>query len=380
MEQLAHLVAAIATVGAVFLTGCQPPEEEFTLDPARVYLDAKTVLLQSAGDRDAAMRSHAIEGLAATVGTEAGATYLQALDDENPAVQFAAALAVADTRYAPALGKLREMAKHGRGAGDKRVYCAVILALHCLGDDSQASDLGKLLFHREREVRMDAALAMGRMGEPSATGPLKTLLGNEQDEGVRIQLTESLAMLGDTRSAEVIEAYTKGYFLDLRLAAIPALARVGTGRARLALKELIRKHHPARVRVSAAGELARMGQSNQAMYDLCMASVRDPQKVLIEAAAQSKRAADRDAASLRRLAILSLGWMKRDSAGTILHPRLKDRGDVRVAAALSLMRLFEGYRSRPPVPKTSTTRPTTKPATTKPAPPRPKLKTAGAKD
>ena len=353
MERLTHsMAAAMAMVGAVFLVGCRMPEEEFTLAPAKAYLDAKTTLLQSVEDRDPITRSHAIEALAATIGTEAGATYVQGLDDENPAVQFAAALAVAETRHAPALEKLRKLAGHGQGDGDKRVYCAVILALHRLGDDRHAMDLGKLLFHREREVRMDAALAMGRMGEPSAVGPLKTLLSNEQDEGVRIQLTESLAM-----------------------------ARVGTARARLALRQLIHERQPARVRVSAAGELARLGQTDEALYDLCVQSVRNPERVLAEAATQSKRAADKDATSLRRLAMLSLGWMKRDSAGAILHPRLQHRdGDVRVAAALSLLRLFEGYRPRTPAVKAPTTRPTAKASTTKPAPPKPKLQTAGGKD
>jgi len=350
------------------------------IDPAKAYIDAKAVLLQSADDRDPATRSHAMEALAQAIGAEAGAAFAQGLHDESPAVRFAAALAIGDVAHKPALPVLREMARENTGERDKRVYCAIIYALYRLGNDQHAGELGRLLFDEEREVRMDAALVMGKMGEPSATGPLKTLLANEQDDGVRIQVTESLAVLGDSRSAEVIEAYTKGYFLDLRLAAIPAMAKAGGPRALRALKELTHKRHPARVRVSAAGELARLGVFDRAACALCLASVRDPQKVLEEAGGRSQRAADRDAASLKRLAILSLGWMNRQDVVNRLHPLLKDPdGGARVAAALSLLRLLKAYRPVAAPPPAPASRPTPRAPETRPVK-RPKLRSAKGKD
>jgi len=380
LERFRRCGLFMAIVGAALSAGCKPPPEELAIDPTKGYIDAKVVLLQSAEDKDGAVCSHALEALAGTLGAEAGATFLQALESENPAVRFAAALAIGDVKYKPALQALQKMAQP-KGERDKRAFCAVVFALYKLGNDQHANELGTLLFDKDREVRMNAAMAMGRMGEPSAIGPLKTILANEQDDGVRIQVTESLAMLGDTRSAEVIEAYTKGYFLDLRLAAIPALGRVGSSRAPRVLKQLIRPRNPARVRVSAAGELARLGHPDSEAYALCAASVKDPEKVLREASKKSKMAADRDAASLKRLAILSLGLMNRDVAVNLLHPLLKSRdGGVRVAAAFSVLRLLEAYRPIAPEPKAPATRPAAKSGKPEPAVKKPKLHTAGGKD
>lgn len=391
------VAAWAAAVGSLGLVGCTWPTEAVSVDPVRAWLDAKTMLLQAAEDRDATTQVNAIEALAGTMGQEGGAVFVQALSHENPAVRFAAALAIGDVRYRPALATLQKLAEEKTGEPDRRTYCAVIYALCRLGDDSRAGDLGRLLFDREREVRMNAALAMGKLGEPSAIGPLNALLSTEQDEGVKIQLVESLALLGDSRSAEIIEAYTKGYFLDLRLVAIPALARAGSPRAAQVLTDLLEERHPTRVRVAAAGELARLGQPSQAGCELCIAAIRDPQRVLADAAKRSPRAADSDAASLRRLAAIALGWMApyhREAAGE-LYPLLRSRdGGVRVASAMSLLRLLKAYT--PPGPARMTKVAATQPAAgaaarapagapasaaaSRPARKLPALHTAGARD
>ncbi len=366
-----------------------------TIAPSKARLDARATLLQAADSPDPLTRTHAIEALAKTLGDRAGAVYLQALDDSSPIVRFAAAMAVGDTRYADALGKLQAMARRQtEGAEpDKRVFTAVVYALYALGDDSHAAELGPLLFDDESEVRMNAAMAMGRMGEPSAIGPLKTLTSNEQDEGVKLQVTESLARLGDSRAIQVIEAYTKGYFLDLRLAAIPALARTGTSRARRVLASLTADRNPARVRVLAAGELARLGTIKPEMRAFCRRCLREPRAVLTEDSERTRRAADDDAESLKRLAALALGKMDDLSALDLLHPMLRSKdGGHRVAAALSILRLTEGYRMgegiepRPAPAPAPEPAPATQPGDanlkmTAPAPAeKPEMHTAGGKD
>lgn len=371
-------------------SGCAPEPEALTVDPAKAYIDARTVLLQAADDQEATTRSHAVEALAASLGADAGAVFAQCLADDNPMVRFAAALAIGDVKYKPALETLEKMARHkkdepARAEPDKRVFCAVIYALYRLGNDDHAGELGKLLFDKEREVRMDAALVMGKMGEPSAIGPLNTLVSNEQDDGVKIQATESLALLGDSRSTEVIEAYTKGYFLDLRLVAIPAMAKVGGRRAPRALKDLVHPRQPVRVRVAAAGGLAQLGQVDPTGYQLALRSLREPKVVLSEASKKSSRVADTDAGSLRCLAALSLGWMKQEQAVNDLHPLLRHKdGPVRVSAALSILRLLRRYRPAAGAAKRPASQPATQPAAKAPKPkPRqkmPKLHSAGAKD
>ena len=370
-------------VGSSGLAGCLPREEQkLQVDPAKGYIDAKTVLLQAADDPEPVTRSHAIEALAGTLGGDAGAVFLEGLGDKNPLVRFTSAFAIGDVQHKAALPRLLKMAREKTAEPDKRVFCAVVSALARLGNDEHAGELGKLLFDPEREVRMDAAMAMGKMGEPSAVGPLKGLLANEQDPAVKIQLVESLALLGDSRSAEVIEAYTKGYFLDLRLAAIPALANAGTARAPRVLKQLLHEHHPARVRVSAAGQLARLGHVEQVGYDLCAAALADPEKVLRQASKRSRRAADSDAHSLKCLAAISLGWMNRQEVVDQLHPMLRSRdGAERVVAALSILRILKQHKPRRPPAEPPATQPVTTKPTSRPVPrTSPKLQTIGGKD
>ena len=377
------MVLPLALLGVMVLAGCDlfVQKQALTVDPAKAYIDAQAVLLQAAEDEDPATRSHAIEALARTAGKDAGAVYLQGLDDEAPVVRYAAAMAIGDVQHAPALPKLQRMAQMNVGERDKRVFCAVIYALYRLGNDEHAGALGPLLFDEEKEVRMSAAMAMGKMGVPSAVGPLQSALATEREDRAKLQFTESIALLGDARSAGVLEGYTKGYFLDLRLAAIPALGQFGGARATRALSDLCDERHPARVRVSAAGQLARLGTVSDAGYRLCIDAIEDADGVLAEAAERSPRAADKDASSLKRLAAISLGWMGREPAANVLHPLLRSAdGGQRVGAALSLVRLLKAHRPLQPQPEMGE-QPV--PPAPRPAPPKkelPKLRSAGGKD
>lgn len=381
-------VTVLACVVLPLAGGCAGDSQPVQVDIRKAYIDGRSTLLQMVEAQDPCVRSNAIEALAQTVGAEAGDVYLQALKDKDPIVRFAAAVAVGDTRYAPAKDILTGM---GKTEPDKRVFAGVIYALYRLGDQQYAGEVGKLLFDREKEVRAVAAMVMGKMGEPSAVGPLRSLLGDEQEPMVQLQLTESLSLLGDSRSTMLLEAYTKTTFLDDRLVAIPALARTRTQRAVAVLRELNRKEQPLRVRVSAVGGLAMLGCYTQDDFELVSLAARNPCEALIKAC---EKAPDTTAVySLQRLAALSLGHMKCQGVVEVLHPLLcSEDGAVRVAAAMSLLRLLP--KAQAPAPATpACPAPATCPtAATGPAPsagasagaaseaPKPRLYTAGAKD
>jgi hypothetical protein len=192
---------------------------------------------------------------------------------------------------------------------------------------------------------------MGKMQEPSAIGPLKTRLNDEQDPLVKLQIIESLALLGDAVSSLSLEAYTKKtLFMDERLVAIPAMARVRSNTAGPVLVELLQSRRQApRVRVAAAGALGMLGQSNPTGYALCRAAVNDPRRVLDEAY-EGRPGSDLEVSSLQRLAAISLGWMGEQAAVADLHRLLNNPdGAIRAAAAMSILRLLPGYlRPLPP--------------------------------
>ena len=333
----------------VLLSGCRgqwPWHRRPTVDPKRAWTDARSTLLQAAADDSALTRTNAIEALGETLGQEAGTIFLGGLSDSHAAVRFAAAMVVGDLQYLPAKARLQQMAEDRQAEPDRRVLCAVLYALHRLGDDRSTGELGRLLFDGEEEVRADAAMAMGKIGEPSAIGPLRTLLGDELNPKVRWQIRESLALLGDVPSIVRLEAFARLPDPQLRLLAISAMARIRSDSALPVLRGLALKRHPPRVRVAAAGTLARLGELDSDGYELCVESIRDPDGVLRRHRGRHTAIKPADRSSLQQLAARSLGWMGRAEALDVLHPALGSAdGPARVAAAMSILRLT--WRAQP---------------------------------
>jgi len=336
----AAVLAAAIVISATF--GCEPFMPAGRIDTTKAFVDARTTLRQAVEDKDPETRSHAIEAMATASPKQSGAAFVQALSDSNPAVRFAAAMAIGEARYAPAKDKLVAMARDKKLEPDKRVLCAVIYALHRMGETSFTHALGELLFDPEPEVRANAAMVMGKMGEPSATGPLKTLLGDEQEPAVQLQIHESLALLGDSRSRHFLEAYIKGYFLDLRLAALPALARTDPRRAVYVLQKLLDNDKAPQIRVVAAWQLAELGEVEDAGYNLCLKAAAYPETVMRQAYGWARTPSGVEIKSLQRLAAMSLGSMKRTEAVGTLHRLLgSPDGGVRVAAAMAIIKLLQ---------------------------------------
>ena len=338
------MAAALATA----LAGCDPAT--MTMGPSmsrapqvgadQAYIDARTVLLQAVSDPDPMTRAHAYEGISQTLGTRDAGILMQGLDDEAVVVRFAATMALAELSYAPAKSRLLAIVQD-RNA-DQRVVCAAIFGLHNLGDDRYAGQLAVLLTSDFPPGRATAAQVMGLMKEPSAAGPLRTALGDEKDPSVRISIDEALARLGDRRSAQALEAYARGYFLDMRLAAIPVLAEVRAPHAERLLKRMFAASDgPPRVRVAAAGGLADMGMGDRALYEYCVECLSDPQKAYQDAYGQDQAIKSLQINSLRRLAAMSLGKLKWRESLDVLHEQLSAAdGGTRVASAMAILRIL----------------------------------------
>ncbi len=350
-------VLLLMTVAGCTLTPQKPEGPQ--ISPRKARIDAVTTLRQAADSPDPFTRMHAMEAIAAVLPSE-GPRFLQGLRDAEPAVQFAAAFAVGDARYAPAMPELLRMAD---AAGpDKRIYSAVIYALHRLGEHRYTGDLGRLLHHREEDVRANAALVLGRLGEPSAAPMLKSALADERSTRVQLNIEEALALLGDPRYARRIEAYTHGYDEGIRLMALPALTRSGSTHAVLILQELAADEQaPPRVRTAAVGELGRLGQASPENSELCVQAVQQP-RAMLEAcpARQGAAVSEVEVNSLQQLSAKSLGHLGQLPVLDVLYPLLHaPDGGVRVAAAMSILRLAgEALGDAPGValPRADTTR------------------------
>ncbi len=349
-------------------------------DARNAVIDARAAIRQAAEDADPTVRMHAIEAMAEVLGTQCGSAFVQNLDDPNPMIRFAAAMAIGDTKYTPAREKLLTMV--GKGEVNKIAFIAAAYALSRMNSlpPAAGNELGRMLTDPEKETRALTAMAMGRMGEASAIGPMKAVLADEHDPMVRIQLTESLAVLGDLRSTETLEAYAKWQYMDERLVAIPALAKARCRRASPVLQSLLNPKQPPQVRVAAAGALAVLGEVDEEAIAFCVEAIRYPKEMLAAAYGGARQVTPADVSSLRQLAAMSLGRTKRTELVDVLHPLLFDKdGSVRVAAAMSILRLLPSVEAEPAVRRGPTTRPAPKPQE-KTVPATPRLRSAGAKE
>ena len=322
--------------------GCKPDEPVFLVDPYRAAARAEVVLRAAAADEDATTRANAMEAMAIALDTDGGDLMVRGLDDKSPMVRFAAAMAIGDVAYSPALDRLREIMDEEEP--EVTLQCGIIYALHQLGDVSYNPRLGVYLWEPDRWVRANTTLVMGKIGDPSAIGPLKSLLRDETDDVVQINIIESLASLGDVRSAMELEGYCRlpfERFGPQQLVALRAVARLVPGNAKMVLSEKVHHDKWPRVRVVAAGGLARMGVIDEKGYELCLQAIRDPMALLKEAHPDVEMPPHM-AGSLQQVAAVALGWFGRTDAIRDLQPLLtSEQGPVRVAAAMSIILLAE---------------------------------------
>jgi HEAT repeat protein len=353
MEVKRRLVfGALIAIGLAQLVGCTGFEEVQT-DLVTAVTGAEGALRRALKDDDPFTRAEAIEAMVQVWGARSGQAYIAALSDPEPSVRFAACLAIGDTEFASAKPILVEMArfKDPGAEKDERVFCGVLYALYRLGDTDQLVELGRLMFHVEKEVRANAALVIGRMGDVVGIPPLKALFGEERDDAVRLQVLESLAMLGDERSTMLLEAYARKPFLAEKLIAIRALGELQRQRSVLVLQHVLySQKEPPRARVAAAGALARIGEPENYGYDLCVTSAWKPREIL-DMGARTYEPLEYDVDSLQHLAAISLGWMGRREAVDVLYPLLRSKnGSVRVAGAMALLRLLPAPDTTGPTP------------------------------
>src|SRR5437764_91616 len=112
-----------------------PPRQAVSLDPA-LRETAKDELLTASRDNDAVIRANAIEAMQDTLGEQAADSILKGLDDTDPLVRFASAMAAGKLRLRAAYARLEQLA----GEPDMNVKIGARFALHRLGDVRRPHD------------------------------------------------------------------------------------------------------------------------------------------------------------------------------------------------------------------------------------------------
>ncbi|MEE8168915.1 MAG: HEAT repeat domain-containing protein [Phycisphaerae bacterium] len=248
--------AALLWIVAPGLAACAPSLRILSM-PERNDLrrEAMLSLTTAIQDSDPAIRVRAIEALEQVAPQTGRPFFRELLYDDHPAVRFAAMMAAGGLRYRDAQERIRKLADDE----NPHVRIGAIFALHRLGDTTRTSELAALLLTDPSPgVRGNAAVVLGRLGEPGAAALLGQAL-RDKTEAVRIQVLEAMVRLGDT-SAEnrlgLMGLNSSGQKMVVALLALRASSRPAI---RQLFEEQFRSGVYDEVRLAAAAGLGRFG-------------------------------------------------------------------------------------------------------------------------
>ena len=306
------------------------PERIDAGEVASLRAAAIDLLLQAADSTNPLLRANAIEAL------DEAPEHLEpvvagALDDDNRGVRFVAAMTVGNHR-------LRSLADRVEPLLDDEslsVQASAIFALRRCGRKVNPSPLSAMIASSDPEVRGNAALVLGELGDSSALPMLREAIRRSMPLAslarvrvVELQIAEAMVKLGQQSELEVIRA---ALFTPPEQGELAALACQICGRLRdqaytASLHDMAtrtgRDQEPAEVRLAAAAALG--------MIDPARAPGSVPMGYV-----------GSDRYDLRAQAALALGYCSGPAALPTLATMMEDQSAVvQVAAAGSILRLM----------------------------------------
>jgi HEAT repeat protein len=298
-------------------------------------------LLQRAAESDnAQVRANALEAMQ-VVPEQLGPHASRGLVDENRGVRFVAAMTIGDLE----LDHLAHLLEPLLRDESESVQASAIFGLHRCGRPVDLNPLAGMILSEDPEVRGNAAMVLGRLGNPTAVPVIRMAVGRgmalvseARVKMVDLQMAEALVKLGEQQEIEGIRA---ALFAPPEQGELTALACMMCGRLRdqRAVPNLVRlalqtgpSRQPAEVRMAATWALAHIDPA-QAPMEVPLEYVADP---LFQ---------------LRTQAALTLGEIGDPAALPHLATLLDDDSPlVQVAAAGGILRIETGSptgRNRP---------------------------------
>lgn len=289
------------------------PAAAVPLDP-QLQTTARQQIITSSQSSDVVLRCQAMEAAQTAGGGDGAVVILRGLDDKEPYVRFAAAMAAGTSKLAAAKPKLLSMVDED----DANVRIGVRYAMHMLGDTTHSHDFEKYAVDPNPVIRRNAVMALGLLGEKSA---IKILwqLQRDTDPAVRLQVAEAMWRLGNETGLKDCIALTVSPFADEQIIGALALAAPKDMRARPYLRGKLTTGHDE-VNLAAARAMGMIGEDTGYGVALKGAKSSDPRQ--------------------RAMAALAFGAIGRADAQSSLDMLLKDSNEnVRLAAAVAVLQL-----------------------------------------
>lgn len=301
---------------------------------------ATEILRKATRSADPSIRANAIESLLASPAVLAE-VLPTGLADQNRGVRFVSAMCVGRANLAELAPFVEPLLKDPSPS----VQAAAIYALSKCGRPVDPTPLAAMLQSDDPEVRANAFVVLGELGNKSAIPMIRAALGQgmRRVHPVRVRIVElqgaeALVRLGSEDDVEGIRAalFAPGEQGELSILACQILARVGDQSAAPMMERLVdasgTSARPPEIRLAAAQSLAELkvsARSNLGALGAQFASSPDH--------------------FLRVQAAILLGRVGGPGSVQILSALLSDPDDsVRIAAAAGLLRLASESRSWAP--------------------------------
>ena len=291
---------------------------------------AAAILAAGVRSPDPVIRANALEGMIAWPSLlrehVAGG-----LVDENRGVRFVAAMCIGRARLADLAHLVEPLVRDSSGS----VQAAAIYALRRCGRPVDPSPLAAMVRSDDPEIRSNAYIVLGELGDRSSTAMVRESLGRGMRRVhpirvriVELQAAETLVRLGSDDELEVIRAalFAPVEQGELSILACQILARLGDRSAAPMLERLVLASGPSarppEIRLAAAQALADLGTRTR-----------------IDAAAIAADAAEAPDPLLRAQGCAVAGTVGGTIAADTLARRLSDPVElVRITAAGNLLK------------------------------------------
>ncbi len=294
------------------------------------------------------VRAQAIEALAEVAPEQGVLWFRECLRDEHAGVRFAACMALGQVHHQASSPVLLTRVEDP----DPSVQAAAIGALHRLGDARFTSQLAALLLnHPSAEVRRNAALVLGRLAEKSSLHLLRRAL-RDRDDGVRLQVYEAMAGLGDKRARQHLSIVAHDGLGFRQTFALMALARLRRRELLEVFRYRLEEGPHAETRLASAYGLGMLGYEDGLDLAKRLLDFDSPDRTVEDDPPEQQ------IMRIRSLAALALGAIGNKSALSKLKRRMEAQDDprVQVAAARAILMILERRRiaeshQTPPVPQ-----------------------------
>ncbi len=285
---------------------------------------ARQILLDGLADSDPQIRANAVEVVASTREVGLAPMVHKLLADPVVPVKFAAILAMGDLEYAPARDDVGPLLNDA----NPNIKIAAAYAMSRLGQPELYKEICNALAGSDQTVRANAALLLGKSGRKEGIRYLYwTLQRDDSSEMVVLQAAESIAMLGDRRIYPKLWTRLISAYADDRVIGVRAMGALGTDEAESAIFTMLDDPVPE-VRLAAAEQIGKRGDSGGEAEILAVFE----KNLIAEMDAQGQE-------RVKTLAALAIGEVVTEQTGRYLPQLLQDSSKrVRLAAAKAVLR------------------------------------------